>query len=125
MSINAYRGLNDLKPFSKDLMDTYAAGSFRTFAKLRLPNSVPSIFTALTVSVPLSVITTLVSEYFIDVKVSTGDAYSPVGVGRMIRENIVTAQYSTAWAYILIACLMGIGLYMILMAVKAITIKKH
>jgi ABC-type nitrate/sulfonate/bicarbonate transport system, permease component len=125
MSVSAYRGLTDLKPFALDLMDTYAAGGFNSFIKLRLPNSVPSIFTALTVSTPLSVITTLVSEYFIDVKVSTGSSYSPVGVGRMIRENIVTAQYSTAWAYIVIACVMGIGMYITLMAVKVVIVRKH
>ena len=125
MSVSAYRGLTDLKPFAKDLMDTYAAGGTTTFIKLRLPNSVPSIFTALTVSTPLSVITTLVSEYFIDVKVSTGSSYSPVGVGRMIRENIVTAQYSTAWAYIVIACAMGIGMYAALTAVRAAVVRRH
>ena len=68
-----------------------------------LPNSVPYIFTALHVSVPLAVITAVVSEYF---------AEYIIGVGRMIRENIVTAQYATAWAYIVIACALGIGMYL-------------
>ncbi len=114
MSINAYRGLTEVKPFSEDLMKTYAADKFTTFVKLRLPNSIPYIFIALRVSVPACVISALVSEYF---------AEYITGVGRQIRENIVLAQYSTAWAYITVACLIGILMYMILMVFEGILLK--
>ncbi len=114
MSINAYRGLTELPVYSEDLMSVMAAKRRTVFRKLRLPNSVPYIFTALKVSVPSSVITALVSEYF---------AEYVIGVGRQIRENIVLAQYSTAWAYITVACLMGIIMYMILMAIQGIFLK--
>lgn len=114
MSLNAFRGLNELKPFSEDLMHSYAADQFTIFRKLRLPNSVPYIFNALRVSVPLSVISALVSEYF---------AEYITGVGRAIRENIVLAQYSTAWAYILVACLIGVILYAILSLAESILLR--
>lgn len=114
MSLNAYRGLTELRPFSKDLMYSYAAGKGVIFRKLQLPNSIPYVFTALRVSVPVSVITALVSEYF---------AEYIIGVGRQIRENIVLAQYATAWAYITVACLIGIVLYAILMLVSGILLK--
>ncbi len=116
MSINAYRGLTELKPFSEDLMLSYAASKRITLQKLRLPNSVPYVFTALKVAVPSSVISALVSEYF---------AEYIIGVGRQIRENIVLAQYSSAWAYIIIACLIGIIMYAILMFSQSILLKKH
>lgn len=114
MSINAYRGLTELKPFSKDLLESYAAKKSTIFTKLRLPNSVPYIFTALQVGVPLAVISAIVSEYF---------AEYVIGVGRQIRENIVLAQYSTAWAYISVACIIGITLYALLMVIKGIMLK--
>ena len=114
MSVNAYRGLTELKPFSLDLMHSYAATPRQIFTKLRLPNSVPFIFTALRVSVPGSVISALVSEYF---------AEYIIGVGRMIRENIVLAQYATAWAYITVACLMGIAMYILLLVFEGILLK--
>lgn len=114
MSVNAYRGLTELKPFSLDLMHSYAATPRQVFVKLRLPNSVPFIFTALRVSVPGCVISALVSEYF---------AEFIVGVGRQIRENIVLAQYATAWAYITVACLMGIVLYILLLVLEGILLK--
>lgn len=114
MSVNAYRGLTELKPYSLDLMRSYAATERKIFFKLRLPNSLPFIFTALRVSVPGCVISALVSEYF---------AEYIVGVGRMIRENIVLAQYATAWAYISVACVMGIGLYVLLLFFERILLK--
>ena len=95
MSVNAFRGLTELKPFSEDL---------------------PYVFTALRVSVPASVIGALVTEYF---------AEDTVGVGRQIRENIVKGQYPTAWAYIATACAIGIGMYIILMLVERLVLKRR
>lgn len=116
MSINAYRGLNELKSLAKDMMASYAATKRQVFFKLQMPNSVPYIFTALKVSTPNAVISAIVSEYF---------AEYIVGVGREIRENIVQAQYSTAWAYIVVACAIGIIFYAVLMIVEAIVMKKY
>lgn len=116
MSINAHRGLNELKPFSLDLMKSYAADKKTVFLKLRLPNSIPYVFTALKVSVPASVITALVSEYFAEYR---------AGVGRQIRENILIAQYATAWAYIAVACLIGIILFVLLLMAESIFLRKR
>lgn len=114
MSINAFRGFTELKPFSLDLMHSFAASKTTIFFKLRVPNSVPYVFTALRVSVPGCVISALVSEYF---------AEYIIGVGRQIRENIVLAQYATAWAYILVACAIGIVLYVALLITEGILLK--
>ena len=116
LSINAYRGLTELKPYSEDLMRTVAAGRMKVLFKLRIPNSVPYIFTALKVAVPSSIISAIVSEYF---------AEYIVGVGRKIRENIVLAQYSTAWAYITVACVLGILMYVVLMIIQKIFLGKR
>ncbi len=114
MSINAYRGFTELKPFSEDLMASYAASKKTVFFKLRIPNSVPYVFTALRISVPGCIISALVSEYF---------AEYIIGVGRQIRESIVLAQYATAWAYIVVACVMAIILYGILMVAENTLLK--
>ena len=116
MTLNAYRGLTELPPFSVDLMKSYAANKFTVLFKLRAPNSVPFVFTSLKVSVPASVMAALVSEYFAE-KVS--------GVGRMIRENILKAQYSTAWGYIAVACIIGIVLFAVLSAAENLVMKKR
>ena len=116
MGLNAYRGLKEIKPFSEDLMAIYAAPKRTVLWKLRIPNSLPYVFTALKVSVPASIMTAIVSEYF---------AEYITGVGRQIRENIVLAQYSTAWAYIATACLMGIISYVILMILQSILLRRY
>lgn len=116
MGLNAYRGLTELKPYAMDLMATYAAKRRTTFLKLQLPNSVPYIFVALKVSVPASIMTAIVSEYF---------AEYIIGVGRQIRENIVLSQYSTAWAYIATACVLGVISYVVLMIVQSILLRKY
>ncbi len=118
MSVNAYRGLTELKPFSEDLMTSYAAGKTTVLLKLRLPNSVPYIFTALKVSLPLSVIAAVVAEYFTDGEFACG-------VGRMIKDNINSSAFTTAWAYIVLACLIGIVLYLVLICVQGILLKKR
>lgn len=116
MSINAFRGLTELKPFALDLMKSYAAKKSTVFFKLRLPNSIPYVFTALRVSVPISIISAVVSEYF---------AEYITGVGREIRENIVLGQYPTAWAYIVVACLIGLVMYGLLMLIESIVLKNR
>lgn len=116
MSINAHRGLTELRPFALDLMKSYAANRRTVFFKLRFPNSIPYIFTALRVSVPSSVISALVSEYFAEYR---------IGVGRQIRENILIAQYATAWAYILVACIIGIVLFALLLAGEGICLRRR
>ena len=116
MSLNAYRGLTEIKPYSEDLMTICAAGKRTVLWKLRFPNSVPYVFTALKVSVPASIMTTIVSEYF---------AEFITGVGRQIRENIVLAQYATAWAYIATACVIGILSYAILMLISSILLRRY
>lgn len=116
MTLNAYRGLTELKPFAMDLMKSYAANKRTVLFKLRAPNSLPYIFTSLKVSVPACVIAALVSEYF---------AEKITGVGRRIRECILQAQYSTAWAYIVTACVIGIVLFAILMASEKLIMRKR
>ena len=114
MSVNSYRGFTELKPFAEDLMHSFAAGKMTVFLKLKVPNSVPYIFTALRVSVPGSIISAMVSEYF---------AEYIIGVGRQIRENIVLAQYATAWAYIAAAFVIGIVMYVLLLTAEKICMK--
>lgn len=116
MAINAYRGFTELKPFSLDLFKSYAAKPVTVFLKLRLPNCVPYVFTALRISVPACVISAMVSEYF---------AEYIIGVGRQIRENIVLAQYATAWSYIIVACLIGIVMYVILLVTESLVLKNR
>jgi len=109
MAINAYRGMTALRPFSLDLMKTYAAPKRTVFFDLRLPNALPGVFTALKINIPSAMIAAIVSEYF---------ASSTSGLGFGIKDNLRKAEMAMGWAYITVASVAGILLFLILLTVE-------
>lgn len=116
MAINAYRGLNDLKPFAKDLLESYAASEKVIFLKLRLPNCLPSVLTALKINVASAIMAAMISEYF---------AASTSGIGFGIKDNLRKGMMAMGWSYIVMAALVGIILYLIILLVERRAIKWH
>lgn len=104
MSVNVYRGLTDLKPFALDLIESYAGTRADAFFKLRLPNCLPYIFTALRINIAAAMIGVIISEYF---------AASVEGLGFEIRNSLRTMQMTVGWAYILVASVIGIGFFIL------------
>lgn len=100
--VNVARGLTQVSPTHVELMKSYAASDFSILRKVRIPNAVPFLFTALKVAAPASVITAFVSEYF---------GGSQNGLGSRITSNIATSKNAVAWAYVLGACLLGLAFY--------------
>jgi NitT/TauT family transport system permease protein len=109
MSVNAYRGLTDLKPFSEELMHSYAANKATIFFKLRLPNCIPHIFVGLKINVASAMIGTMISEYF---------SADGKGIGRVIRDSMGSSQIVRGWAYIFVAAVIGVLLFMIIMLLQ-------
>ena len=116
MAINCYSGLNNLKPFSIDLMHTVAADKWTIFKKLRLPNCLPYIFTASKINIAASIIAAIISEYF---------AASTSGLGFGIKDNLRKAEMAMGWSYIVVASLAGVLLYCIILLVERDAIKWH
>lgn len=116
MSINAYRGLNDLKPFAKDLLESYAASRKVIFLKLRLPNCLPSVFTALKINVAAAIMAAMISEYF---------AASTSGIGFGIKDNLRKGMMAMGWSYIVMAAIIGIVLYSVIILIERKAIKWH
>ena len=116
MAINAYRGLNDLKPFAKDLLESYAASEKIIFFKLRLPNSLPSVFTALKINVSAAIIAAMISEYF---------SASTSGIGFGVKDNLRKGMMDKGWSYIVMAALVGIVIYLIVLLLERKAIRWH
>ena len=95
-------------------MRSYAASEFAILRKVRVPNAVPYLFTALKVAAPASVITAFVSEYF-------GGLQN--GLGSRITSNIANAKNAAAWAYVLGACLLGLAFYAVSIILEGIARK--
>lgn len=115
MAVNAYKGLNDLPPFSKDLMRSFAARQITIFKTLRLPNSLPYVFTALKINATVGMIGAIVSEFF----------YSSKGLGYMLSNSIKIAKMPMGWACILLSAFLGILLYFAIVLLEKSLIKWH
>ena len=102
--INVLRGLESVDRDALLLMRSYAATDHQIFRLLRLPASVPYLFTALKISATASIIGAIIGEL-------------PVGSTRGIGVQIVVgSQYNTfnpgfLWATILVAALLGMIAY--------------
>ncbi len=116
MAINAYSGMNNLKPFATDLMHSVASNNRMIFRMLRLPNCLPNVFTALKINISASIIAAIISEYF---------ASSTSGLGFGIKDNLRKAEMAMGWSYIAIASIAGVILYLIILLVERDAIKWH
>jgi NitT/TauT family transport system permease protein len=109
--VNVAKGLTQVNPTHVELMRSYAASDNEIMRKVRIPNAVPYLFTALKVAAPLSVITAFVSEYF---------GGSQNGLGSRISSNMSNSKNAAAWAYVLGACLLGLAFYLISILMESV-----
>lgn len=116
MMINTVRGLTSVDPNSLELMRSYAATEFEILRKLRLPNSLPYLFNGFKVAAALSMIGAVVSEYF---------GGPRIALGVFITQEAALFRFSSAWAAILVACLLGIGLYVIILLAERLAMPWH
>lgn len=116
MAVNAYKGLTVVKPFAMDLMNICNADARTSFFKLRLPNSLPNAFTALKVNSATALMGSFVCEFY-----SRSKTY---GIGMMFNNYWSVARHQS-WAYIIMAILFGLILYLIVAAVERRCIAWH
>jgi NitT/TauT family transport system permease protein len=107
--VNVARGLREVEATQLELMRSYAASEITILRKVRVPNAVPYLFTALRIAAPASVITAFVSEYF---------GGSQNGLGSRIVASISISKNAAAWAYVLGACLLGLAFYLVAVALE-------
>jgi NitT/TauT family transport system permease protein len=112
--VNTLRGLTSVNPRALELMESYAAGQLEIFRRVRIPTALPFIFTGLKVATVLAMIGAVVGEYF-------GGALNALGVQILTRSRV--AQYQEAWAGIVLACLLGIALYVAVAAIERLTLR--
>jgi len=116
MMINTVRGLTLVDAAALELMRSYAANELQILLKLRLPNSLPYMFSAFKVAGALSMIGAVVSEYF-------GGNRSALGV--YITQEAAQFRFAQAWSAIIIACLVGMTFYVVILLVERLAIPWH
>ena len=111
VTIAMIRGLRSFDPRAMELMRSYAASRWAIYRKLRLPASLPYLFTALKISATASIVGAIIGE-------DTGGIQQ--GLGRVIttfNQYYVTGP-EKLWAAILASALLGIAFFLVIRVVE-------
>jgi NitT/TauT family transport system permease protein len=114
--VNTLRGLTSVHPSSIELMRSYGGGETQTFRRVRIPSSLPFMFTGLKLAAVLSMIGAIVGEYF-------GGPTNALGVS--ILNDSQLFDFARAWAGIILASAFGIGLYAAVAGAERLTTGWH
>jgi NitT/TauT family transport system permease protein len=116
VTIAMLRGLRSFDPRAMELMRSYAASDWAVFWKLRMPASLPYLFTALKIAATASIVGAIVGE---------GPGGIPDGLGRAIINfnNQYTSGPEKLWAAILVAAVLGIVFFTIIWLVESAVLR--
>ena len=92
-------------------MRSYAASEVAILRKVRVPNAVPYLFTALKIAAPAAVITAFVSEYFGGSQNGLGSRIVATSRSRRTRRRGRTCSG---------ACLLGLAFYLVAVALERV-----
>jgi NitT/TauT family transport system permease protein len=114
--VNTLRGLTSVRPADLELMQSYAAGELEIFRRVRIPTSLPYVFSALKVATVLAMIGAVVGDYF-------GGTQEALGI--QIRAAVGIFQLDRAWALIMVASIIGIAFYAAVSGVERVALRWH
>jgi NitT/TauT family transport system permease protein len=97
--VQVAKGLRQNDATQMELMRSYAATPRQTLMKVRLPNTLPYLFTGIRTAVPIAVIIALVSEYF----GGTQD-----GLGSKISGTLNSSNKALGFAYVMGGSILGL-----------------
>ena len=83
---------------------------------LRIPNALPFFLTGLKIATTLALIGAVVGEYF---------GGLTVALGRVVVGSASALRFDITWAAIMVVSPMGIGLYLIVLAIERVAIPWH
>lgn len=103
MVVNTAAGLSNVDKDLLDLVHAMRATKIQVFAKIRLPNALPYIFTGLKLNATLSVVGAIVGEFIA----------SDSGLGSIIIIAGVTLRTPAIFAALTLISFLGLGLYVL------------
>lgn len=116
VTIYTLRGLTSVPPTALELMQTYAASRREILFKLRLPNALPQIFTALKISATASVVGAIIGE--LPSGIQTG-----LGIAILNFARYYNQSPPRLWATILAAGALGILFFSVVALVERLVIR--
>jgi NitT/TauT family transport system permease protein len=115
--INALIGLRSVDSGSLDVLRTVHASRSEILWKLRFPSSLPFLFAAARICLPLSVIGAVVAEF-----VAPGQSK---GLGALIVTSASVSDLKTIYASVAILAVMGIALFLAVIFVQSRVLTWH
>jgi NitT/TauT family transport system permease protein len=117
VTINTLRGLRSADPRAHELMDSYAANRRSVLWKLRIPASMPYLFTALKISAPASVVGAIIGELPSSIQGGLG--------GAILNYNqyYITSPASL-WATNVVAALLGITFFGVVLLAERVVVHR-
>lgn len=101
--LNTVQGLTSVDPLKLELLRAYAARPREVFFKLRLPNALPFLFSALKLAAVVSVISVIVAEFLIP--------GPPEGLGQRISLSARRGSFDVVFAAIFVSSLVSLAVY--------------
>jgi NitT/TauT family transport system permease protein len=118
VAINTLRGLLSVDPRAIDLMRSYAAGWWPILWKLRVPSSLPYLFTAFKIAAPAAVVGAIIGE--LPSSIQDGLA----GAILNFNQYYVTSPPSL-WAVNIIAALLGITFFAVVALTERLVVHRR
>lgn len=116
VTIAMLRGLRSFDPRALELLRSYGASRATVFTKLRLPASMPYLFTALKIAATASIVGAIIGE-------DTGAIQA--GLGRVI--TTFNQYYATGpeklWAAIFVAAILGVTFFLLVRIAEIVALR--
>jgi NitT/TauT family transport system permease protein len=117
VTVNTVRGLQSADPSAVELMRSYAAGEWAVFWKLRVPASLPFLFSAFRVAATACVVGAVIGELPSSIQEGLG--------GAILNFNqYYSLQPTYLWATNLIAALLGISFFLAIVIVEKLLVRR-
>jgi NitT/TauT family transport system permease protein len=116
VTIAMIRGLRSPDPRALELMRSYAATAWDVYRKVRLPASLPYLFTALKIAATASIVGAIIGE---------GPGGIPDGLGRAIlnfNQSYITSP-EKLWGAILVSALLGVVFFALIRVLEALVLR--
>ena len=117
VTVNTVRGLQSAEPAAVELMESYAAGEWSIFWKLRVPSALPFLFSAFRIAATACVVGAIIGELPTSVQEGLG--------GAIINFNqYYVLDPPNLWATNVVAALLGIAFFLVVVIVEKLVVHR-
>lgn len=100
--INSLQGLNSVSAESMELMKVLNASRLQAYARVRIPASLPSFFSALRIAAPNAVLGVMTAEWIVG-----------GGLGHLVITSWLALQMQTMWSAVVLSAILAAALFSI------------